>query len=561
MVILSVIMKKFLAWVFVLMLAATTQLSHAQSESTDDDGANSARVLGTISFPTSTESADAQTAFIEGMLLLHLFEYPYARDQFLLAQEKDPAFAMAYWGEAMTYNHPIWDRQELQNGRNALLKLGATSGNRLSKTSVAREKGLLTAVEFLFGSGTKAQRDRAYMRVMEQLAAQFPEDHEIKLFYALSIFGVQAGVRDVPSYMLATALAQSVFSDNPQHPGAAHYLIHGVDDPVHAVLGLEAARALSIMAPDAGHAQHMTSHIFLAVGMWNDVVKANEQAVAVANAMRQEKGLPARSWGHYNFWLLYGLLQQGRSDEALILLRSAYAEATADRKPPTDRMSLDPDRSLVGSMVQMWARYIIDTGSWNEPILDWSFSTGDAFDRDLTLSFIRGFSVARQGEVAQAGDYLSRFRGLQNELTELIEAQAEQAPGDLLYLQRLTILELELQAAIEQAAGNTQSAITLVEQASRIEGEMPYSFGPPFVDLPAAEFLGDLLMASGQHDEAITAYENQLIRTRLRVNTLSGLANSHEKLGNEAEAAYAREKISQFQTQSGSVGVPPSSEE
>ncbi len=350
------------------------------------------------------------------MLLLHLFEYPYARDEFLKAQELDPDFAMAYWGEAMTWNHPIWDQQDLPAGRAALLKLGATPEERVTRTPAAREQGFLAAVELLYGAGTKAQRDLAYMRAMEQLAARYPDDHEAQLFYALSLFGVSAGVRDTATYMLCTALAQEVFSENPNHPGAAHYLIHGVDDPVHAVLGLKAARALAVMAPDAGHAQHMTSHIFLAVGMWDDVVLANETAIRVQNAMRQEKGMPVRHWGHYNQWLQYGYLQQGRYREALELLQAAYEEAKADGKAPVDRMDLDPDDSLVGSVVSMWARYIIETRQWDSELATWSFNSGDAFDPNLNIFFIRAMHAAYSGLAAQSDQYIDQFRKLRLEL-------------------------------------------------------------------------------------------------------------------------------------------------
>jgi tetratricopeptide (TPR) repeat protein len=517
-------------------------------EGDDAGGAESApgRVLGRISFPTATQVPEAQDAFIQGMLLLHLFEYPYAREEFLRAQELDPELAMAYWGEAMTYNHPIWDEQDLAAARDALMKLGPTPELRVARTPVAREQGLLAALEQLYGPGSKAQRDQAYMRAMEQLAAAYPEDHELQLFYALSLFGVQAGVRATAPYMLATAIAQGVFSENPQHPGAAHYLIHGVDDPVHAVLGLRAARALARMAPDAGHAQHMTSHIFVAVGMWDDVVAANEAAVKVANAMRAERGGAARSWGHYNYWLLYGYLQQGREDRALELLRAAYAEAQADGKAPDEPMNLDPDRSLVGSVVQMWARWVIETRGWDSEIANWTFMSGEAYDPNLTISFMKAMQAAHGSQVAQAGQYHSQFRSLKSGLEAEIARQEEKAPGDLLYLERLKVMDQELLAAIEWARGDAGKAAQFAREASRLEGEMPFSFGPPFVDLPSAEFLGDLLMESRQYADAAGAYELQLERTRLKPRALEGLAAAMDRLGRDAEARYYRSKLEQI---------------
>jgi tetratricopeptide (TPR) repeat protein len=539
---LPVICSKLLSLLFVLSLPAGL-CAHEGDDHTGAVEEGTGRVLGRISFPTATQSPEAQQAFIEGMLLLHLFEYPFARDQFLRAQGLDPDFAMAYWGEAMTHNHPIWDEQNLEAGRAALSKLGASPGQRLARTPAAREQGFLDAVERLYGSGTKAQRDIAYMRAMEQLAALFPEDHEVQLFYALSLFGVQAGVRDTATYMLSTAIAQDVFSDNPEHPGAAHYLIHGVDDPVHAVLGLRAARALAVMAPDAGHSQHMTSHIFTAVGMWDDVVTANEAAVKVQNGMREERGMTARNWGHYNYWLLYGYLQQGRFERALELLKAAYAEVQADGKAPADRMILDPDRSLVGSVVQMWARYLVETRAWGSEVSNWSFNTGDAFDPNLNISFVRALQAAHSGLAAEAGQYLQQFRKLRIELDGLISRQEEKAPTDLLYLQRLEVMEQELLAAVEMARGEKARAVTFAQEASRLEGVMPFSFGPPFVDLPSAEFLGDLQFERGKYAEAVAAYETQLERSRLKARSLQGLAQAQARLGKDAGAQYTNEKL------------------
>jgi hypothetical protein len=524
-------------------LTPAAVVAHEGDDHAAQEQQSGGRVLGRISFPTTTTSPEAQQAFIEGMLLLHLFEYPFARDEFLKAQALDPEFVMAYWGEAMTYNHPIWDRQDLQAGRAALLKLGGSPQERIPRTSAPREQGFLAAVELLYGGGTKAQRDLAYMRAMEQLAARYPDDHEAQLFYALSLFGVEAGVRDTATYMLCTALAQDVFSENPEHPGAAHYLIHGVDDPVHAVLGLRAARALALMAPDAAHAQHMTSHIFTAVGMWDDVVKANEAAIAVQNAMREERGMGARHWGHYNFWLLYGYLQQGRLDQALELLKAAYGEAQAEGKTPADRMILDPDRSLIGSVVQMWMRYVIETRAWDSEVANWSFNSGDAFDPNLNISFIRAMQAANTGLAAQAAQYLGQFRRLKLELEGIISRQQEQAPTDLLYLERLAVMEQELLAAVEYARGESTLAVRYASEASRLEGEMTFSFGPPFVDLPAAEYLGDLLLGSSQYADATIAYEIQLERSRQKSRSLLGLAQAQAGLGNEAEARYTRDRL------------------
>jgi tetratricopeptide (TPR) repeat protein len=501
------------------------------------------RVLGTIDFPTSAQSPEAQQAFVRGMLLLHLFEYPFARDEFVEAQRIEPRFAMAYWGEAMTYDHPIWDQQDAAAARAALRKLAPTAAARSTLAPTPREKAFLASLDVLYGEGSKQARDRAYARAMEQMASDFPDDHEVQLFHALALMGEHAGVRDVPSYMQAAAIAQSVFCANPHHPGAAHYLIHAVDDPVHAVLGLQAARALEKMAPDAGHSLHMASHIFNALGMWDDVVRANEASTAVQNRMHVERGEKPGSWGHANFWLLYGYLQQGRFERARNLLEAAYREARAENKPPKNPLELDPDESQASSVVQMWTRYLVETGDWSGEIAGWTFNIGDAFDPNLNVLFVRSLSAANTGRPAQADGYLNDFRHMRTELEKAVQAQAETKPTDALYLQRLAVLDQEMQAQISRARGDDRAAVEHAREASRLEGEMPYSFGPPFIDWPAAEMLAQLLYDAHSYAAANAAFDTQLERAHLRSASLLGVARSARKLGHDPEADRALARL------------------
>jgi tetratricopeptide (TPR) repeat protein len=253
--------------------------------------------------------------------------------------------------------------------------------------------------------------------------------------------------------------------------------------------------------------------------------------------------MPVRHWGHYNQWLQYGYLQQGRYREALELLQAAYEEAKADGKAPVDRMDLDPDDSLVGSVVSMWARYIIETRQWDSELATWSFNSGDAFDPNLNIFFIRAMHAAYSGLAAQSDQYIDQFRKLRLELDTLISRQEEQSPTDLLYLDRLAVMELELQAAREYARGELAQAARLAGEAVQLEGEMPFSFGPPFVDLPAAEYLGDLLLESRKYADAVTAYELQLERTRQKSRSLLGLVRALTGLEKETDASYTRAKL------------------
>src|SRR5204862_6768371 len=167
-----------------------------------------------------------------------------------------------------------------------------TAAARAAKAGSERERDFLASVEGLYGAGDKHSRDLALLAEMEAMAKRYPGDDEVQLFLALALLGADEGKRDLPRFLRAAEIAKAVYRRNPKHPGAAHYWIHGMDDPQHAAGALEAAHALSKIAPDAGHSQHMTSHIFIALGRWQDVVDANIAALAVGNGELSAKAQP-----------------------------------------------------------------------------------------------------------------------------------------------------------------------------------------------------------------------------------------------------------------------------
>jgi hypothetical protein len=191
----------------------------------------------------------------------------------------------------------------------------------------------------------------------------------------------------------------------------------------------------------------------------------------------------------------------------------------------------------------MWARYVIETRGWDSEVANWSFNAGNAFDPGLTIIFVKAMQAANSGNALKVEQYLAQFQAMRAELVAAISGQEEQAPTDLLYLDRLVVLEREIQAALEKARGDKLLAVSLAREASVLEGEMPFSFGPPFVDFPSAEYLGELLLDTQQYAEAATSFATQLQRSRQKSNALQGLAQAQSGMGQEAEARYTREKL------------------
>ena len=486
--------------------------------------------LGTATFPTSTRSAAAQHDFMRGLLLLHLFEYETAAESFVAAERKDPGFAMAYWGEAMTFNHPVWNELDTKAGQAALARFAPTPEARARRIADPRERAFMSAVEILYsGKGTKHERDVKYAAAMRQFSQAYPNDDEVQLFYALGLLGQSEGVRDVPIYLQAAAIAKAAYMRNSDHPGSAHYWIHAMDDPQHAAGALPAALALSKIAPDAGHAQHMCAHIFLALGRWDDVVHANLLATGVNNREAAADGRPPRRCGHYNYWLEYGYLQQGRIHEAKSALAGCKVEAMAPGMAARARDTVDPDTSSVGSFAEMRVRYLVDTGHWDDPSTGWTVDMSGALAPQFNALFGAGFAAAQAGDLPTARKRLTAMDELLPRLPALFE-QAAVPAGDP---SRRTpqIQKLEVQAAILAADGHLDQAVTTMRQAAAIGGDLPYEFGPPSPEKPADEYLGELLLKQHQPEQARTAFEASLKLAPLRTESLLGLARAETAMG------------------------------
>ena len=478
--------------------------------------------LGQLSFPTSGKPS-AQRSFIRGVLYLHSFEYDSAAAQFRAAQRLDPGFAMAYWGEAMTYTHPVWMQQDAAAARAVLARMARTREARRAKAPTDREKRYLDAVEILYGEGGKERRDTLYSREMERLSADFPKDDEARSFFALSLLGLLQHGRDTRNYMRAASLMQDVFARNPRHPGAAHYIIHAFDDPDHAPLGLPAARAYGRIAPGAGHALHMTSHIFVATGMWDDVIEANVAAWKAVN----------RRDGHYTQWLAYGYLQQGRYREAERFVRDIIA-ATAAAPSPYN----------VGYRNLMLAAWLVETEGWNTPLARFALDSVPA--RELaggSVSETDALQFAVAWTRLQGTDDVAPARAAGSAIGEHIAAARRgDAQRYIPWVGASDVMATMLDAAVRQREGKVDSALVLARQAAEKDESYPYEFGPPESVKPPREYLGELLLAAKRPHEARAEFERALRKAPNRSRSLLGIARSFAASDDRPMAAvyYAR---------------------
>ena len=491
--------------------------------------------VGQVAFPNSGLPA-AQHHFLTGLAQLHNFEYGPAAELFRKAQQRDPSFAMAYWGEAMTHTHAVWMEQDLTAARAVLQKLAPTPEARLAKAGTEREKDYLRAIEVLYGEGDKKARDFAYADAMNGIRQKYPADVEAAAFTALALLGTSHAGRDFGIYMRAAAILEPLFPAHPKHPGIAHYLIHSYDDPIHAPLGLRAAREYSKIAPDAAHAQHMCSHIFVAMGMWDDVVAANEAAVKITG-MNAAPNRPPATCGHYPFWLTYGYLQQGRHDAAKEMVKKCHAAAAAASSPAW------------GAFIAMRGRYLIDTEEWSGDVAALAASPGLPA-AIFTEQFVNAYGAIRRGDLGAARRALEQMQAARHTIEHGSGAGANTAmPGmnmpaqDASSAGRVKILHDEIVALIRHREGATREAVDLLRAAAALEETLPFEFGPPFIDKPAYELLGDVLLESGQAQDARAAFEKALSRTPERTAALVGLMKAAAQAGDRKKEAEIKARL------------------
>lgn len=495
-----------LAIVFAVSLLFTTSPAPA-------DG-----VYGHVNFPNSGSPA-AQADFLTGLALLHDFEYPAAAEAFRRSEAVDPSFAMAYWGEAMTFNHPVWMQQDLKAARDALNKLAPTPSTRRAKAKTEREKGYLDALEILYGDGSKEERDFRYEDAMAKLYARYPDDVDAAAFYGLAILGTAHAGRDIATYMRAAGVLEEAWINHRDHPGVVHYLIHSYDDPAHAPLGLRAARIYAKIAPDAGHAQHMTSHIFLALGMWREVVEANIAAMADVDRARKAAGKGPAGCGHYASWLGYAYLQLGQKDKARSAVASCRASVESQAAMDHPGMSMDPDASLTGSLANMRLRYLLDTGDWTGEIAGWTLPKNAGAGARLDFAFAQAMGEVMQGHRDAARQALTELEAIGREVADL---KTKSADPDPTYRVRPEIFLLQARALLAEQEGDFAGAERLMLQAVTLEDKLPIAFGPPTIDKPSHEILGEFLLRRGRKDDAHAEFEKAVARTPGRRLTEQG---------------------------------------
>ena len=353
--------------------------------------------LGKVNFTISC-SVSAQKQFNRAVAWLHSFEYEEAEKAFTQVTFTDQKCGMGYWGIAMSNYHPIWvppTAEELKKGWDAIEKARSVGAR------TARERDYIAAIEVFYKDADKLDhraRAFAYREAMERLYRRYPKDREAAVFYALTLIatGMMANDKSYTNEKKAAEILKRVLAAEPEHPGVTHYLIHGYDFPPLAALALPAARSYAKIAPASAHAQHMPSHIFTRLGLWQEAIQSNLDAVSSAKAYAIRNHLVG-AWDeqlHAMDYLAYAYLQSGQDKQA----RRVVDELNRIQRAEPENFKVAYAFSAIP------ARYALERRRWSEAASLTLSPAGFPWRRfpwaEAHLHFARALGAARSGDVS-----------------------------------------------------------------------------------------------------------------------------------------------------------------
>ena len=468
--------------------------------------------LGEVHFENSC-SADAKADFNHALALLYSFEYEEAAAGFHTALQKDPHCSISEWGIALAKLQRLGasaSRENLQAGWTELQPaLERFYGSH-------REQEYLNAVAELyrdFEHTSSDVRSGRYQRAMRRLHIAYPADDNATLYYAMSLNLGAPGKVGLANRRRALGIVLPVFKRHPDHPGAAHFIIHICDTPEMAALGLNAALKYASIAPASPHALHMPSHIFSRLGMWNDSIQSNLKSAEVAHQ-----------------WLVQG--RQGAyfdEQHARNHLEYAYLQTGQDAKA-LEQLRLVSDLQQMPGVNDPWAP--VDGKIYYDLELhDWKHAqtieapTGASFKESFDVYWIKTIAAARLEDRAAAEANLVKFR-------QSVKAFDHTAA---FYVNLLHLDDLQAEAWVLHAKGNDRTAIATLRDAIEFERSHPIYY-PDVLTRPSAEFLGDLLMELKRPRQALRNYEIALAMAPNRFDSLLGAFQSARAVADDRAA-------------------------
>jgi tetratricopeptide (TPR) repeat protein len=513
--------------IFAPILGLSLLLSSTAAWAHDDETKTRGEKLGRVVFKTSC-SPEAQKQFERALAMLHSFFFPETVKAFTAIPETDPSCAIAYWGIAISQRPnplvPPFPAEALKKGLEAIEK-GESIG---AKTQ--RERDWLAALKTFYKDYETVDQDRRtknYENAMEALVKKYPDDVEAKIFYALAL-NETFDHKNMDPLLKAIAILEPIDKKYPDHPGVTHYLIHSYDFAPIAPRGVPAANKYAKIAPAAPHAQHMPSHIYSMVGMWEQSIVSNQRAIAVSNDYAARTKLDGVLIGvpHGYDFMAYAYLQLGQDAKAKALLE------------PTAAITKMIGPRIAGATAQnaVPARYALERQDWQAAAQLKPVGTGMPAAEAIT-HFARALGAARSGAAAAAQTDIDTLKDLRGQLEKANQGY---------WAGQVEIQVLAAQAWVEQATGNREQALKLMRAAADLEDASEKHVAMENRLYPMRELLADMLMAQNQPKEALAEYEASMKNTPNRLRGFYGAAKAADAVGDAKKARDYFDKLARL---------------
>jgi tetratricopeptide (TPR) repeat protein len=533
--------------IFILLLAVSCKMKNKNISAEEINAINlkrgeivicspSDKQFGSITFNVSC-SEKVKNDFNLAVALLHSFEYEEAEKVFAKIIDKEPDCAMAYWGVAMCNYHPLWappSQPELVKGAKAV-----ELARKLTQTP-EWELGYINAIAMFYKDADKIDhhtRSVSFKNAMAVMYSKYPKDKEAAIFYALALdAAADPGDKSYANQRKAGMILNAIYPDEPNHPGIVHYIIHTYDYPGLAELALPAARKYASIAPGSAHAQHMPSHIFTRLGLWDESIQSNLISTASAKCYGENAAIKGHNDEelHAMDYLVYAYLQ--KAEDSLAKQQCDYLKSINEVHPAADF-------KVAYAFASIPARYVLENRLWKEAanleIHPVAFPWEKFPWQKAIIHFTRLLGLVHIGSMDSAGAELGKLKLLHDELV---------GEKDMYKANQVDIQIKTSEAWMLFKGGKNKMALELMNAAADMEDATEKHPVTPGEVIPARELLGDMLLQMGYAAKAYAVYMEDLKRHPNRFNGLYGAGLSAEKSGDPAKARLYYQQLSDLCT-------------
>jgi len=489
------------------------------------DASGAPAKLGKVHFKVECNAA-AQKEFDVAMAYYHSFAWEQYKAPLERTLQADPSCGMAHWLRALgvldnPFTWPVPLSAKVLGDGQASLEAARSTGLKTQ-----RERDYVDALAVFYKDHDKLNH-RARVKTLEdamaQVASRYPDDKEAAILYGLIVsVNFDPADRTYSNQLKAAKILEPIFVAQPEHPGAAHYLIHSYDYPPIAQHGIEAAKRYSKIAPDAPHAQHMPSHIFTRVGAWRDSVESNRVSAKVD---------ADRTWNspHAYDYMVYAHLQLGQDRAARAVIDHALA------------VPKKVDHFVTSyAYAAMPARYALERGDWKtaanlplEPPAD-AIAWKKYPQSEAMNAFGRGIGAAMSRDPAAAQVEVKRLQALR-------DAAAAMKLG--YWVEQIDIQAEIVRGLATGAAGQHAEGIEILRKAAAREDATQKHAVTPGLLLPAREVLAETILQWGKPADALQEYEAVLVKEPNRYRAFAGAAQAAARAGDAKKAAYYSARV------------------